>query len=392
MPLTVSVARGHTFQDGVRFDTDDMNAAALPTVTIAGSVGSSDIAAGSVNSTHVKPGPIAYAAATGSANAYAVALDPAASALTAGLWCAFKANHTNTGAATLNVNSLGAVALRKQTDTALEAGDIRNGQVVWAVYDGTYWQLTSPEGLPRKTYGEAAGSTNAYTLTLADVVPTLAALTGRVLLFKSNAANTGACTLNVNSLGATSIKKLDGTDPSGGDIPSGKVIAVAYDGTNFQLLGGTSSASLPDTGVTAGAYATPSSVTVDAKGRITAITAGTALTAFSGTAVSLPAAGAAVTPQAHGLGSVPRNVDWVLVNVTGDAGYTTGQEIPLHDVGSPVSGTDDQVPCFAAVRDGTNLGLVRSSAATTLAVAHASTGAFTTITEGNWQVKPYAIK
>ena len=38
--------------------------------------------------------------------------------LTARLWCAFKANHTNTGAATLNVNSLGAVALRKQVDEA----------------------------------------------------------------------------------------------------------------------------------------------------------------------------------------------------------------------------------------------------------------------------------
>jgi hypothetical protein len=392
MPLNATVQRGFTATAGTPVDTADLNAGFLPTVTIEGSVGSSDLGSGSTNSTHIVPGPIAYVATTGSANAYVAAPSPALAALTTGSWLALKANHTNTGAATLNVNGLGAVAIRKQTDVALEAGDLRSGQVFWVTYDGTYWQLTSPGGLPRKAYGEAAGSTNAYTLSLADIVPTLAALTGRVLLFKSNAANTGACTLNVNSLGATAIKKLDGTDPSGGDIPNAKLIAVAYDGTNFQLLGGTSSASLPDTGVTAGAYATPSSVTVDAKGRITAITAGTALTPFSGTAVSIPAAGAAVTPQAHSFGTVPRNVDWVLVNVTGDAGYTTGQEVPLHDVGSPVSGTDDQVPCFAAVRDATNLGLVRSSAATTLAVAHASTGAFTTITEGNWQVKPYAIK
>jgi hypothetical protein len=391
MPLNATVQRGFTATAGIPVTTDDLNAGFLPTVDIEGSVGSSDLGAGSTNSTHIVPGPIAYVATTGSANAYVAAPSPALTALTTGSWLALKANHTNTGAATLNVNSLGAVAIRKQTDTALEAGDIRSGQVFWVTYDGTYWQLTSPEGLARKTYGEAAGTTNAYTLTLTDIVTTLAALTGRVLLFKANAANTGACTLNVNSLGATSIKKLDGTDPSGGDLPNAKLIAVAYDGTNFQLLGGTSSASLPDV-VTAGTYATPSSVTVDAKGRITSITAGTALTAFSGSAVSVPAAGAAVTPQAHSLGSVPRNAHWVLVNVTGDAGYTTGQEIPLHDVGSPVSGTDDQVPCFAAVRDGTNLGLVRSSAATTLSVAHASTGVFTTITEVNWQVKPYAIK
>ena len=393
MPLTVSVARGHTFQDGVRFDTDDLNAAALPTVTIAGSVGSSDIAAGSVNSTHVKPGPIAYAAATGSANAYAVALDPAASALTAGLWCAFKANHTNTGAATLNVNSLGAVALRKQTDTALEAGDIRNGQVVWAVYDGTYWQLTSPEGLPRKTYGEAAGSTNAYTLALADVVPTLAALTGRVLLFKANAANTGACTLNVNSLGATSIKKLDGTDPSGGDIPSGKVIAVAYDGTNFQLLGGTSSAALPDVG-TAGTYAYPTSVTVDAKGRVTSITAGTigTFTTFTSTAAAVPASGAAVT-EAHGLGSVPKIVQWVLVAIDVDCGYAIGDEV---DIGSCVDANgfadDDTVPPFVAYRDATNVVLRRNATIVALYMPHKSTGAYTSVNTAKWTVKAYAAK
>lgn len=391
MALTISVARGYTFTSEVRFDVDDLNAAALPTITIAGSVGSSEIAAGAVNSTHVKPGAIAYALTTGSANAYVADPSPALSALTTGAWLILKLNFTNTGAATLNVNSLGAKSLKKLGDQDVEAGDLRSGELVEVRYDGTNWQV-GVGASPRKTYAVATGSTNAYAVTYADYTTNaLADLTGRVLLFRTNAANTGACTLAVNGLAATAIKKLDGTDPSGGDLPNGKVIAVCFDGTVFQLLSGTSSASLPDV-VTAGTYATPSSVTLDAKGRITAITAGTTPAAFSGTAVSLPAAGAAITPQAHGLGATPRFVDWVLVNVTGDAGYTTGQEVPLSDVGSPVSGTDDQVPCFGRVRDGTNLGLVRSAAATTLSVAHASTGAFTAITEGNWQVKPYALK
>lgn len=389
MALTISVARGHTFTPEVRFDVDDLNAAALPTITIAGSVGSSEIAAGAVNSTHIKPGAIAYALTTGSANAYVADPSPALSSLATGAWLILKLNFTNTGAATLNVNSLGAKTLKKLGDQDVEAGDLRGGELIEVRYDGTYWQVGGGS-TPRKTYAVATGSTNAYAVTYSDYTTNaLADLTGRTLLFKTNAANTGACTLAVNGLAATAIKKLDGTDPSGGDLPSGKVIAVVYDGTNFQLLSGTSSAALADSGVTAGTYATPSSVTVDAKGRVTAITAGTTPASFEGTAVSIPAAGAAVTPQAHGLGAVPKKgFEWRVVNVTGEAGYTTGYELPV----SAVVKDGTAAPAFTPSVNATNCELVRYDSASALAIQHRTTGAYTTFNDANWQVKPYAIK
>ena len=382
MALTVSVQRGFTFVVDQRFDVDDLNAAALPTVTIAGSVGSSDLDAGSVNSTHIVPGPIAYALTTGSTNAYVAAPSPAVSALTAGAWVALKLNFTNTGAATLNVNALGAVAVKKFANQDVEAGDLRSGGIYWFHYDGTYWQVTAPS-TPRKVYAVATGSTNAYAVTYSDYTTNaLSDLTGRLLLFKTNAANTAACTLAVNGLAATAIKKLDGTDPASGDLPNGKVIAVVYDGTNFQLVSGTSSASLPDV-VTAATKAYPASITYDAKGRITAATAGTAPASFTKLGpAAFPAAGAAAT-LAHSLGAVPKHVRWVAVCTTTDVGYASGDEVDV--TGMYSSGGTAWMTTYA---DATNCVLIYASGAT-VQVSNKGTFAAGAVTTGNWQLYAY---
>ena len=67
---------------------------------------------------------------TGSANAYVLSSNASYGSLTNGFCLAFKANFANTGAATLNVDGLGAKALRKWTtagEAALSANDIVNG-------------------------------------------------------------------------------------------------------------------------------------------------------------------------------------------------------------------------------------------------------------------------
>jgi hypothetical protein len=150
MALTLAVTRGHTFNSSTPFNTDDLNAAALPNVVLDGTVEASLIAPGSVDSTHVKPGPIAYVATGGSGNAYTATLSPAPTSLVAGLWCCLKANHTNTGPSTLNVNALGTKSVYKLGATQLQAGDIVSGQVFWVVYDGTQWQLQFGESCRRR--------------------------------------------------------------------------------------------------------------------------------------------------------------------------------------------------------------------------------------------------
>lgn len=88
-------------------------------------------------------------------------------------------------------------------------------------------------------YAADAGANDTYVVTLAPV-PT-AYTTGMEISFKPNTTNTGACTINVNALGAKSIKKEGTLDPADGDLKAGAIYKLVYDGTNFQLVNSSSS-------------------------------------------------------------------------------------------------------------------------------------------------------
>ncbi len=361
MPLTVSVSRGFTFTVGIPFDVDDLNAAALPSIVIAGAVGSSDISAGSVNSTHIKPGPIAYAVTTGSANTYVAAPDPALSALTAGSWLLLKLNFTNTGAATLNVSGLGAKALKKLADQDVEAGDLRSGAIVEVRYDGTNWQLAEP-GLPDRLYGELGGAVNTYTTTLAGVsIGDVSDLTGRLVVLKVGAAltNTGASTLNVNGLGAVSVRAPDGAAVAAGALTAGRFVAVTFDGSNWQLLNSTSF-TLPAVGPGAGAIAYPASITLDANGRVTAATAGTTPV---GTCRARVVFNGSVSTSTKSASTSDAAAD--TVTITGH-GWSTGQLIWFDTAGLTIGGATAITPYYVEVVDANTVKLYTEAARSNL--------------------------
>ncbi len=80
----------------------------------------------------------------GSSNAYTGNLTPAPSAVVAGMIIGFIANHTNTGAATFNLSSTGAVDIKfGKSGAALPAGAIQNGGLVMLQHTGTFWLLLS---------------------------------------------------------------------------------------------------------------------------------------------------------------------------------------------------------------------------------------------------------
>jgi hypothetical protein len=86
---------------------------------------------------------IGYVDDTGAADAYVIAPSPPIKAYAAGQTFSFIADNTNTGAATLNVSGLGAVAIRKAGASVLVANDIAASSVVMVIYDGTNFQLLS---------------------------------------------------------------------------------------------------------------------------------------------------------------------------------------------------------------------------------------------------------
>jgi len=86
----------------------------------------------------------------GTADAITLASLSTYQALEAGIILSFKAGGANTGAATLNLDSLGAKAIRRQGDSALQAGDIAADGVYLLAYDADYdsaagaWVLLNP--------------------------------------------------------------------------------------------------------------------------------------------------------------------------------------------------------------------------------------------------------
>lgn len=79
------------------------------------------------------------------------------------------------------------------------------------------------------------GAVNAYVITPSPAISAYA--TGQIFTWKSTNTNTTTSTINVNGKGAKTIKKLDGaTNLVAGDIVSGQLVMVEYDGTNFQML------------------------------------------------------------------------------------------------------------------------------------------------------------
>jgi hypothetical protein len=86
-----------------------------------------------------------YCTDAGANDTYACSLSPAITAYTTGVAYRFKAATANTGAATINLNSLGAKTIKKKTSgitTDLDDNDIRAGAWVTVVYDGTNMQCT----------------------------------------------------------------------------------------------------------------------------------------------------------------------------------------------------------------------------------------------------------
>lgn len=80
-----------------------------------------------------------------------------------------------------------------------------------------------------------AGTADVITLAPSPVITAYTA--GQMFSFIASGANTTNVTVNINSLGAKEITKNGTTALVAGDIPSGFLVNIRYDGTRFQLVG-----------------------------------------------------------------------------------------------------------------------------------------------------------
>lgn len=89
----------------------------------------------------IQGGKLIYAPSTTAANTYTANLTPAITAYTVGMVYFVLFTNSNTGAATMNFNGVGAIAMKKNGATALASGDIPAGAMVALLYDGTNFQV-----------------------------------------------------------------------------------------------------------------------------------------------------------------------------------------------------------------------------------------------------------
>lgn len=152
-----------------------------------------------------------------------------------------------TSSTILNVDNVTGLPTWTTNPTGADASTTSKGVIELATYAETVARTTTgstgaklvptPDVLPSVlAYDYQADSvgTGSYAITCTPA-PT-AYTTGMRFTFKAGTANTGSATLNVNSLGAKTIKKNYNTDLATGDIAANQIIEVVYDGTNMQMV------------------------------------------------------------------------------------------------------------------------------------------------------------
>ena len=175
-------------------------------------------------------------------------LSPALTTYVTGAVYYFIAPATNTGAVTLNIDTLGAKNVTRDGTTALVAGDIVSGEMVAVVYDGTRFQLISP--------------VNSFTNL--NVSGTLTVAGATTLNGNLQVGNAAADTVNFQASGWTLTNNVSvtGTWADIGTITTADINGGTIDGTT--IGGGTAAAGTFTTATaTTGNITTVNATTVD---------------------------------------------------------------------------------------------------------------------------------
>lgn len=144
----------------------------------------------------VQDGGLMWAGTAGGTSTVAtLTLSPAITAYVAGQRFAFICAHTSGTGCTMNVNGVGAVTVKTQTNAglvAISAGDMLIGQTYEIIYDGTFFQLenrtfaiaTTP------TFYSGGATTVALIIPTSNVTyPTLQICTGEVAVNANSSAS-----------------------------------------------------------------------------------------------------------------------------------------------------------------------------------------------------------
>jgi hypothetical protein len=119
--------------------------------------------------TKLKLGTVQFAVDTGAADAYLVALTHTPGAYADGMVVNMRPTNTNTGASTINVNSLGVKSIRHASSAALSAGDIVTGAPLTLIYSTNTGFFHTTGGMGSSTAAAASAVAAASSASASEV-------------------------------------------------------------------------------------------------------------------------------------------------------------------------------------------------------------------------------
>ena len=159
-------------------------------------------------------------------------MSPTLTAYAAGQLFYFVAAGANTGAVTLNIDSLGAKAVTRDGASALAAGDINSGEMVVVIYDGTRFQMINAANSFGNTTINGTltvtGKSNLAEVSTPSINATVAAITALTA--------TGASVASAN-VGTAVITSLQATGASVASINAAVALLTTATVTNLQATG-----------------------------------------------------------------------------------------------------------------------------------------------------------
>jgi hypothetical protein len=269
-------------------------------------------------------------------------------------------NVVTTGAATISSYIL---TLLDDVDAATARGTLGLGDIATLnVGVDALTEIPDTEDIQQQggVYAVATGAVNTFAITLSAAPSAYA--DGQKFAFKANLAVTSSATLNVNALGAKTLKKVDTTgivNLVSGDIKQDQIVEVVYESSNdwFQLLS-----------PVAVSLATP-----------------VFTESYVSTAQTITTAGQIIL--AHGLASAPALIQLVLRCDVADGGYSINDEVIVNPATNEAgTGTTNVAQGVSTIKDATNITIRYSNGTNGFVLVRADTGQTLNITQTSWSL------
>jgi hypothetical protein len=231
----------------------------------------------------------------------------------------------------------------------LDVAGITPSGVADTVLASDYWDGLE-KSLNRFLVYDDSGAADAYVLTSVQGAVHDAYLDGEIVMFMADNPNTGASTIDRDSIGAVNLKDAEGNALTGGEVTTTKYTKAVYvdSASEYRLLDETF----------------------------------VALKQFTSAAQVITSAGALVI--AHGLGVIPSIYEVRLTCLVNDNGYLAGDELVMNShyyVGPGAAGAG-----LTIVPDATNINIRFVNTANVFATINKTTGAQVFLTNANWEV------